>query len=169
MTFCFNILSLSHLCWLISYGHTVSACHPGDPKKFLWAPSCSDATQHCLAEVVRPKAHLLTTRFGAHEMWDDSLYRSSGKQFPAQRVQFRRFQQETLNWPLLILILSIRTFQSCKGAASAFWLFFVCPLPVLFFSPSRKVGAKSLRSAQDRWYDWYALMFVLYILICWPY
>lgn len=138
MTFCFNILSLSHLCWLISYGHTVSACHPGDPKKFLWAPSCSDATQHCLAEVVRPKAHLLTTRFGAHEMWDDSLYRSSGKQFPAQRVQFRRFQQETLNWPLLILILSIRTFQSCKGAASAFWLFFVCPLPVLFFPHPEK-------------------------------
>lgn len=88
--------------------------------------------------------------------------RAPGVQFqeiPTRNLELATADTDTIDPNLPIL----------QGVSFSLLIVFCLPVAGGFFSPSRKVGAKSLSNAQDRWYDWYALMFVLYILICWPY
>lgn len=103
-----------------------------------------------MVEVVRPKAHLLTTHKTAHEMWDDSLYRSSGKQFPAQRVQFQEIPTRNLELATADTDTIDPNIPILQGGSFSLLIVFCLPVAGAFFSPSRKVGAKSLSNAQDR-------------------
>lgn len=191
MTFCFNILSLSHLCWsnfiLIYMVHYKNPYHPSVSLSSWW-----------------PKKVSLGPFFA--QMLHNTVWLKCASQSPPTYHPFR--SPRNVGWfPLQkLMILNNKLGDRQKGPGKILWvskrsnlgdsnkkpwtghcwywyywsehsnlaggrfslLIFFLPLPAFSF-PIQKSGSIPLSNTQDRWYEWYALMFVLYILIRWPY